>query len=186
MGVGVSAIRPEDAWTWFLEVLPALLGAAAIFLTHRRFPLTGFTWLVIAIHILILAVGGHYTYAKVPLFDWIRDTLGQSRNNYDKIGHFWQGFGPALVAREVLLFLVLCFALAVSAVYELIEWWVAALTGEAAEAFLGTQGDTWDTQKDMLTCGIGAAIALSFFGKAQDEAIRKVGYIPETQGDRTR
>jgi putative membrane protein len=193
MGVGVSAIHPEDPWTWFLEILPALIGAAAILFTHRRFPLTGFTWLVIAIHILILAVGGHYTYAKVPVFDWIRDTLGQSRNNYDKVGHFWQGFGPALVAREVLLrtsplrpgkwlfFLVLCFALAVSAVYELIEWWVAALTGEAAEAFLGTQGDVWDTQKDMFTCGIGAAVALIFFSKMQDRAIQKLGAAADAQ-----
>jgi putative membrane protein len=178
-----SGIAPHDSFTWFLEVLPGLIGIGALFVTRRSFPLTNLVYAVIAIHIVILAVGGHYTYAKVPLFDWLRDTFGQARNNYDKIGHFWQGFGPALVAREVLLrtsplrpskwltFLVLCFALAVSAIYELIEWWVAVGTGEAAEAFLGTQGDPWDTQKDMFTCGLGALAALFGFGRLHDRAL---------------
>jgi putative membrane protein len=180
-----SGIAPHDSFTWFLEVLPGLVGLCVLFATRRSFPLTQLVYTVIAIHIAILAVGGHYTYAKVPLFDWLRDALGQSRNNYDKVGHFWQGFGPALVAREVLLrtsplrpskwltFLVICFALAVSAVYELIEWWVAVGTGEAAEAFLGTQGDPWDTQKDMFTCGLGAVAALLGFSRVHDRALAR-------------
>lgn len=186
-----SAIAPHDRFTWFLEVLPGLLGLAALALTWQRFPLTDLVCSVIAIHVIILAVGGHYTYANVPLFDWVRDSFGQARNNYDKVGHFWQGFGPALVAREVLLrtsplrqgkwltFLLLCFALAVSAVYELVEWWVAISTGEAADAFLGTQGDPWDTQKDMFTCGIGALIALLGFSAWHDRQLYRAKLLTE-------
>lgn len=181
----LSGIGPKDRFTWFLEILPALMGLAAVFVTRRSFPLSDLVVVVIGIHVAILAVGGHYTYAEVPLFDLIRDQFGQARNNYDKVGHFWQGFGPTLVAREVLLrtsplrpgkwlaFLLVCFALAVSAVYELVEWWVAAATGEAADAFLGSQGDPWDTQKDMFTCGIGSVVAL-LFGGLHDQSLAQV------------
>jgi putative membrane protein len=135
---------------------------------------------------VILCVGGKYTYAEVPAFDWVAEVLGRTRNDYDKVGHFWQGFGPAIVAREVMLrtsplrpgkwlfFLVLCFALAVSAVYELIEWWVALLSDEAADAFLGTQGDVWDTQKDMFTCGLGATFALLGLSKLHDRELAEL------------
>jgi len=178
-----SAVGPYDQFTWLLEVLPGLIGLGVLGATYRSFPLTRLTYLLIAIHIVILCVGGHYTYAKVPAFDWVAEVLGRSRNDYDKVGHFWQGFGPAIVAREVILrtsplrpgkwlfFLVLCFALAVSAVYELIEWWVAVLSGEAADAFLGTQGDVWDTQKDMFTCGLGATLALVGLSSLHDRQL---------------
>jgi len=182
-----SGIGPHDQFTWLLEVLPGLIGLAVLGATSRSFPLTRLTYLLIAIHIVILCVGGHYTYAKVPAFDWIAEVLGRSRNDYDKVGHFWQGFGPAIVAREVLLrtsplrpgkwlfFLVLCFALAVSAAYELIEWWVAVLSGEGADAFLGTQGDVWDTQKDMFTCGLGATLALVGLSALHDRQLAELG-----------
>lgn len=181
-----SGIGPYDRLTWLLEVAPGLIGLAVLAATFRSFPLTRLTYLLIAIHIVILCVGGKYTYAKVPAFDWVAEVLGRARNDYDKVGHFWQGFGPAIVAREVILrtsplrpgkwlfFLVLCFALAVSAVYELIEWWVALLTGEAAESFLGTQGDVWDTQKDMFTCGIGATLALLGLAKVHDRQLAEL------------
>lgn len=181
-----SGIGPHDRFTWLLEILPGLIGLAVLGATSRSFPLTRLTYLLIAIHIVILCVGGHYTYAKVPAFDWIAEALGRSRNDYDKVGHFWQGFGPAIVAREVLLrtsplrpgkwlfFLVLCFALAVSAAYELIEWWVAVLSGEAADAFLGTQGDVWDTQKDMFTCGLGATLALALLSALHERQLAEI------------
>ena len=181
-----SGIGPFDRLTWLLEVAPGLIGLSVLALSYRRFPLTRLTYLLIAVHIVILCIGGHYTYAKVPAFDVLAEVLGRTRNDYDKVGHFWQGFGPAIVAREVILrtsplrpgkwlfFLVLCFALAVSAVYELIEWWVAALSGEAADAFLGTQGDVWDTQKDMLTCGLGATLALVGLSRLHDRQLREL------------
>src|SRR6187402_1433671 len=182
-----SGIGPFDRLTWLLEVAPGLIGLVVLAFSYQSFPLTRLTYLLIAVHVVILCVGGHYTYAKVPAFDWLAAELGRARNDYDKVGHFWQGFGPAVVAREVivrtsplrpgkwLFFLVLCFALAVSAVYELIEWWVAALSGEAADAFLGTQGDVWDTQKDMLTCGIGATLALVGLSKLHDRQLAELG-----------
>lgn len=181
-----SGVDPRDRVTWLLEVAPALLGLGVLVATYQRFPLTPLTYLLVAIHAVILCVGGKYTYAEVPAFDWIAEGLGRARNDYDKVGHFWQGFGPAIVAREVILrtsplrpskwlfFLVLCFAFAVSAVYELIEWWVAVLTGEAAEAFLGTQGDVWDTQKDMFTCGLGATVALVGLSGLQDRQLAEL------------
>ena len=147
-----SGIHPRDPFTWFLEVAPAMAGFVVIVATYRRFPLTPLVYTLILIHSLILMVGGHYTYAEVPLFDWIRDHFGMARNNYDKVGHLVQGFIPAMVTREVVVrlsvirgsawrgFFIVCFCLAVSAFYELIEWWVALLSGESAEAFLGTQG----------------------------------------------
>jgi putative membrane protein len=178
-----SGIEPRDRLTWLLEVAPALIGLGVLAATYRRFPLTRLTYVLIAIHAMILCIGGKYTYAEVPAFDWVAEVLGRTRNDYDKVGHFWQGFGPAIVAREVILrtsplrpgkwlfFLVLCFALAVSAVYELIEWWVALLSDEAADAFLGTQGDVWDTQKDMFTCGLGATCALLGLSKQHDREL---------------
>ncbi len=181
-----SAIHPKDQLTWFLEVLPALVGFVVLVLTRARFPLTGLTYLLILVHCIILMVGGHYTYAEVPLFDWIRDWLGLARNNYDKVGHLAQGFVPAIVAREILLrkevvagrgwlaFLIVCICLAISAFYELIEWWVAIFSEEAAEAFLGTQGYTWDTQSDMMYALVGAIVALVLLPRVHDRQLKRV------------
>jgi putative membrane protein len=181
-----SAISPEDYLIWFLEVLPALIGFVAIALTYKKFKLTSLTYALILIHCIILMVGGHYTYAKVPFFDWVKDFFELSRNNYDKVGHFAQGFIPAIIAREIFIrktvvntkrwmnFFVVCFCLALSAFYELIEWWVAELTGESAEAFLGTQGYMWDTQSDMALALLGAIIALLFMSKLHDNQLQKI------------
>jgi putative membrane protein len=181
-----SAIRPHDYFTWFLEVVPGVIAAAVLFATYKRFQFTNLVYALIAIHACILFVGGHYTYAEVPLFNWIRDTFHQSRNNYDKVGHFAQGFVPAMVAREILIrrkivakrgwvpFLVLSICLAISALYELFEWSMAEATGSAADAFLGSQGDPWDTQKDMLTCLIGAAAAILTLSRWHDRQIARV------------
>lgn len=175
-----SAIRPADYATWFLEVLPALLAAAVLWLTRRSFPLTRMTYLLILVHAVILMVGGHYTYAEVPAGEWVRELFDPPRNNYDKLGHIAQGFIPAIVAREVTIrlqvfdgaawrnFFIICFCLAVSAFYELIEWWVALLSDEAADAFLGTQGYAWDTQSDMFFALIGAVLALALLGRLHD------------------
>ena len=175
-----SAIGPKDRFTWFLEVLPALIGLSVLAATWRRFRLTPLAYLLILIHCVILMVGGHYTYAEVPLFDWLREMTGGARNNYDKLGHFAQGFVPAMIARELLLrlevvkgrrwmnFLVVCICLALSAFYELIEWWVALASGEGAEAFLGTQGYIWDTQSDMALALAGAILALALLGRLHD------------------
>lgn len=179
-----SAIDPKDRFTWFLEVTPALIALPLLAFTRRRFPLTPLAYVLILAHCIVLMVGGHYTYAEVPLFDWLRDSLGLARNNYDKLGHFAQGFVPAIIAREILIrfdvirgaawrnFFIVCFCLAVSAFYELIEWWVALASGEAAEAFLGTQGDVWDTQSDMAWALIGALLALALLGRAHDRQLR--------------
>jgi len=178
-----SAIAPHDQFTWFLEVLPALIALPLLIYTRHRFPLTGLAYSLILLHCVILMVGGHYTYAEVPLFDWIAQLSGSERNNYDKVGHLAQGFVPVMLAREVFIrmgvvkagawcqFLAVCFALALSAFYELIEWWVAALTGENAEAFLGTQGYVWDTQSDMAMALIGAITALILLSRYHDHAI---------------
>jgi len=181
-----SAINPKDYPTWVLEVAPAVIALVVLAATVRRFPLTPLVYLLILIHCVILMVGGHYTYAEVPAFDWIRDFFGQQRNNYDKLGHFAQGFIPAMVAREVLArnqvingkhwlsFLVLCFCLAVSAFYELIEWWVALTSQQGAEAFLGTQGYVWDTQSDMMFALIGATSALLILGRLHDQQLGRL------------
>lgn len=178
-----SALNPVDYFTWFLEVLPAIFGLVVLVVSYKKFPLTRLTYILILVHCIILMVGGHYTYAKVPLFDWIRDVFELERNNYDKIGHFAQGFIPAIVAREILIrkkvvnsarwlsFLVVCFCLAFSAFYELIEWWVAISTGESAEAFLGTQGYVWDTQSDMALALLGAVAALLFLCRYHDKQL---------------
>ena len=179
-----SAIHPKDRFTWFLEVLPALIGLAALALTWRRFPLTRLLYWLILAHCIILMIGGHYTYAEVPLFDWIRDHFHLQRNDYDKVGHFFQGFVPALIARELIVrldlvngrgwrnFFVICVVLALSAFYELIEWWVALASGDEAVAFLGTQGDPWDTQSDMFLALIGASLALMLLGRIHDRQLR--------------
>jgi putative membrane protein len=178
-----SGIAPYDRYTWALEVAPAIVAFAVLATTRRRAPLTGLVYGLVLLHCVVLMVGGHYTYARVPAFDWLRDTFDLSRNHYDRVGHFVQGFVPAMVAREVLLRAsplgrgpwltgyVFCFCLAVSASYELIEWWVALLSEEAAESFLGTQGDPFDTQSDMFLCAIGTLVALACLSRVQDRAL---------------
>ncbi|MBN2468174.1 MAG: DUF2238 domain-containing protein [Deltaproteobacteria bacterium] len=180
-----SAINPHDYYTWILEVLPALIGLLILAITYKSFPLTGLAYWLILIHCIILVVGGHYTYAQVPLFNWIRDAFDMGRNHYDKVGHFAQGFVPAIIAREILVrksplttgkwlfFIVVCICLAISAVYELIEWWVAVASGTAAEAFLGTQGYVWDTQSDMFLALLGALCSLLLLGRYHDCLIAK-------------
>ena len=181
-----SVIHPHDYFTWILEIFPAILALAALALTYRRFQFTTFVYTLIFLHACILFVGGHYTYAEVPLFNWIRDHFHLARNDYDRVGHFAQGFVPALVAREVLLrqkivlrrgwlfFIVLSICLAVSAAYELLEWRVAVASGTAADAFLGTQGDPWDTQEDMATAVVGALTALLLFSRWHDHFIERM------------
>ena len=178
-----SAINPEDYFTWALEVAPAILALVVLAITRKRFPLTDLAYILILVHCLILMVGGHYTYAKVPLFDWLRDVLEMQRNNYDKIGHFAQGFIPAIVAREIVIrknlingrgwtyFFVVCVCLAFSAFYELIEWWVALMSGESAEAFLGTQGYIWDTQSDMALALLGSITGLLMLSRIHDRQL---------------
>jgi len=184
-----SAINPADYFTWLLEVLPAIIGLLVLLATCRSFPLTRLVYTLILVHCIILMVGGHYTYAEVPLFDWVRDAFGLARNNYDKVGHFAQGFVPAMVAREILIrkqvvqvrswlnFLVVCFCLAFSAFYELIEWLVAVLSGGSAEAFLATQGYVWDTQSDMAFALAGAVAALLLLGSLHDRQLLGAGFI---------
>jgi putative membrane protein len=181
-----SVIRPADPYTWFLEVFPALVGLVVLLLTRRSFPLTGLAYVLVLVHCIILMVGGHYTYAEVPLFDWISDVFNLGRNNYDKLGHFAQGFVPAILAREILIrntvvngrgwlnFLVLCFCLALSACYEIIEWLVALLSAEAADSFLGTQGYVWDTQSDMGWALLGALLSLLVLGRYHDRQLQHV------------
>lgn len=178
-----SGIGPHDYFTWFLEVFPALIGVALLAASRARFPLTSMLYTVILVHSLVLMIGGHYTYAEVPLFNMLRDEFGLARNNYDKVGHFMQGFGPAILAREIYIrravirgrgwlnFLTVATCLAFSASYELLEWAVALGTGEAAEAFLGTQGYVWDTQSDMAYALVGAVCALALFGRWHDRLL---------------
>lgn len=180
-----SGLYPKDRLTWILEVFPALAGAVVLVLTYRSFRLTGLVYILILIHCVILMVGGHYTYAEVPLFDVLRELLGSSRNNYDKVGHFAQGFIPALIAREIIIrkevirgggwqfFFIVCFCLGFSAFYELIEWWVALASGENAEAFLGTQGYVWDTQSDMALALLGAVTGLLTLRGLHDRQLRR-------------
>ena len=180
----ISAINPKEYFTWFLEVTPAIIGFAILLITYKRFTFTNFTYGFILLHCIILFIGGHYTYAEVPLFDWIKDTFGQSRNNYDKVGHFMQGFVPAMIVRELFIrknvianhaffaFIVVSVCLAISAAYEWIEWGVSLCTGDGGDAFLGTQGYVWDTQSDMLFATIGAVVMVVFFSRLQDKALR--------------
>jgi putative membrane protein len=192
-----SAIDPTDRFTWILEVLPAVIGFLILALTYRRFPLTTLSYVLILIHCIILMIGGHYTYAEVPLFDWLRDAFDWQRNNYDKVGHFAQGFVPAILAREILIrqrvvngerwlfFLVVCFALALSAFYELIEWWVAEASGESAEAFLALQGYSWDTQSDMAYALVGAIAALLLLARLHDRQLARLASVMRPTGTAT-
>lgn len=184
--LGWSAWQPHDYPTWWLEVLPALIVLIVLVVTRKRFPLTSLAYCLILVHSVILMVGGHYTYAEVPVGDWVRDWTGGSRNNYDKLGHLAQGFIPAIVVREVLVrnavlavrawlpFIVVSICLAISAFYELIEWWVALTSEEAADSFLGTQGYVWDTQSDMFLALLGAMLALLIFSGIHDRQIGRL------------
>ncbi|MBT8092720.1 MAG: DUF2238 domain-containing protein [Gammaproteobacteria bacterium] len=185
-----SGVNPKDYVTWCLEVFPAVVGAIVLWLTRERFPLTPLVYGLILLHCVVLMVGGHYTYAEVPLGEWMREVFDGSRNNYDKIGHVAQGFIPVMVARELMIrldifnsaawrnFFLVCFCLAVSAFYELIEWWVALLSEEAADAFLGTQGYVWDTQSDMGWALFGAVAGLLLLGKLHDRQLAERDYLP--------
>ncbi len=184
-----SGIGPKDFPTWCLEVSPAVVGGAVLWLTRERFPLTSLSYVLILFHCVVLMVGGHYTYAEVPLGEWLRELTDGSRNNYDKLGHFVQGFIPAIVTRELMIrldvfnhvawrnFFIVCFCLAFSAFYELIEWWVALLSEEAADAFLGTQGYVWDTQSDMGWALFGAVLALVLLGQWHDRQLAEYGFV---------
>ena len=184
-GLIASAIRPHDYFTWILEVFPAILGFMVLVLTYKRFRFTNLTYVFILLHCYILFTGGHYTYAEVPLFNWLRDVLHQSRNNYDKVGHFFQGFVPAMIVRELFIrnkvvqgkgwsaFLTVCVCATISVFYEFLEWWVSVLSGSSGDSFLGTQGYVWDTQSDMLCAVIGATCMVILMGKWQDKAIGK-------------
>ena len=185
-----SGVEPKDYPTWALEVFPAVAGGIVLWFTRERFPLTTMVYVLILIHCVILMIGGHYTYAEVPLGEWVRELVDGTRNDYDKLGHFVQGFIPAMVARELVIrlgvfssvrwrdFFIVCFCLAFSAFYELIEWWVALLSDEAADAFLGTQGYVWDTQSDMGWALSGAVLALALLSKAHDAQLREQGFLP--------
>ena len=181
-----SAIQPKDRFTWWLEVAPVLIALPLMIATARRFPLTPLLYAAVAAHMIILMVGGHYTYAEMPLFNWLRDAFGLARNHYDRVGHLAQGFVPALAAREILLrktplkpgawlfVLVTCVCLAVSAAYELIEWGVAEASGDEAVAFLATQGDPWDTQKDMALALLGSVLAQLALARLQDRQLARL------------
>jgi putative membrane protein len=181
-----SGIGPKDRFTWFLEVAPVLIALPLLFLTYRAFPFTPLAYGLMAFFGIILMVGGHYTYAEMPLFNWLRDTFELSRNHYDRVGHVFQGFVPALVAREILLrrsplrpgkwlfFLVACVCLAISAFYEFIEWWVAVASGDDAVAFLATQGDVWDSQWDMFLALLGALSSQLLLGRLHDRQLSRL------------
>jgi putative membrane protein len=182
-----SAWHPKDLFTWFLEVVPVFIGSGVLLVLYPRFRFSRLVCWLLWAHAIVLMIGGHYTYAEVPLFNWIRDTFHLARNHYDRLGHFMQGFVPAMIAREVfvrkriiqgrgwLFFLVVCVCLAISAAYELFEWLTAVATGTKAEAFLGTQGDPWDTQWDMAMALIGALVALAGLHRIQDRSIERLG-----------
>ena len=181
-----SGINPKDQFTWVLEVFPAIIGFIVMSLSYKTFKLTPLVYTLILIHSIILMVGGHYTYAEVPLFDTIKELLNQDRNNYDKIGHLAQGFIPAIITREILIrkniipkvkwqnFFIICFCLAFSAFYEIIEWWVAILSKEDAESFLGTQGYIWDTQSDMALALFGSILALILLSKYHNKQLKSI------------
>lgn len=178
-----SGVKPYDRLTWFLEVVPAIVAGVMLVAVYPRFRFTNLIYTLILLHALMLLVGGHYTYAEMPWFNWLRDTYGLSRNYYDRVGHVFQGFVPALVSREILLrkspvqrgkwlfFIVICVVLAISAFYEILEWWVAVASGEAAIAFLATQGDVWDTQWDMFLALLGGVAALVAMSRWHDREL---------------
>ena len=187
LAVLASGVGPKDRATWWMEVAPVLIALPILWATRRRFPLTPLLYGLVAVHACVLSLGGHYTYAEVPLGFWVRDALGLARNHYDRLGHLMQGFVPALVAREVLLrtsplrpggwlfTLVASVALAISAIYEFVEWWAAVLLGQGADAFLGTQGDPWDTQWDMFMAFTGALLAQALLARLQDRQLLRLG-----------
>lgn len=191
-GIGLiwSGINPKDQFTWFLEVAPALIGGGLLLISYNSFRLTSLLYIFILMHCIILMVGGHYTYAEVPLFDSLKETFGLERNNYDKVGHFFQGFVPALLAREILLrknvvngkawlnLFIVSVCLAFSAFYELIEWGVAISTGDNAEAFLGTQGYVWDTQSDMALALMGAIASIIMLSGFHDAQLKNLTSLP--------
>lgn len=181
-----SAINPKDLLVWFLEVVPALIVGAILAITYKRFRLTNLLYFFILIHCMILMVGGRYTYAEVPLFDYLKEVFDSSRNNYDKVGHFMQGFTPALAMREVIIrkkiingdgwrsFLIVSSCLGFGAFYEILEWWVALAIGEDADKFLGTQGYIWDVQSDMFFALIGSIMAIWSVAKFHDKQIKEI------------
>lgn len=181
-----SAIKPHDYFTWFLEVIPALVGFGILAFTYKRFTFTPLVYWLIWLHMIVLMIGGHYTYAEVPLFEWLKPVFGWQRNNYDKVGHLMQGFVPVLIAREILIrkevvakkgwlpaILVLAI-LGTSAAYELVEWGVSVATGSVGDSFLGTQGDVWDTQSDMLMCLLGSIVSLLLLSRWHDSQIKEI------------
>ncbi len=183
IALAVSGWRPYDRITWLLEVAPVLIAIPILIATRGSYPLTTLLYLLIFVHALVLILGGAYTYARVPLGTWVQQAFDLARNPYDKLGHFMQGFVPAMVAREILIrgdyargrrmvaFLCICIALAISALYELVEWWAALALGQGADEFLGTQGDQWDTQSDMFMALIGAALALILLSGVHDRQL---------------
>ena len=182
----ISGVKPKDQLIWTLEVAPVMLAIPLLIITYKRFRLTTLLYRLLFIHSLILILGGHYTYAEVPLGQWVQQVFDLSRNHYDRLGHFAQGFVPAILTREILLrrsplsngkwlfFLVCCVCLSISACYEFIEWWAAVLGGESAEAFLGTQGDVWDTQWDMFIALTGAVLAQLSLVKIHDRNLKRI------------
>jgi putative membrane protein len=188
LAIGIAALawsawHPHDYFTWFLEVVPALVAGVVLIAIYPRFRFTSLLYGLILVHAIILMIGGHYTYAEMPLFSWLRDTFGLARNYYDRVGHFAQGFVPAMIAREILVrnhvvngrrwlaFIVCAIALAISACYEFFEWWVAVGSGTAADAFLATQGDVWDTQWDMFVALCGAIVAMATMQRVHDRQL---------------
>ena len=181
-----SAYKPHDYFTWFLEVLPALLAVAILAFTFKKFRFTNLVYFIVWLHCIVLMVGGKYTYAEVPLFNYFKEVFGIARNNYDKVGHFMQGFSPALIAREIFTrknvvngkwwtyFLAVAVPLAFSAFYEFIEWWISIASGSAGDSFLGTQGYIWDTQTDMFMCLVGSIAALLLLNGWQDRQMKNL------------
>lgn len=188
ISLAVSVINPKEVFTCFLEIIPAIIGVLILAFTFKKFRFTNFTYTLILVHCIILFIGGHYTYAEVPFFDYIKEIFHQSRNNYDKVGHFAQGLVPAMIIRELFIrknvvsnksffnFIIVSICLAISAAYEWIEWGVSIATGDGGDAFLGTQGYVWDTQSDMLFVTIGAITGLLLFSKIQDNEIIKANF----------
>lgn len=192
----LSGWQPYDRLTWLLEVLPTLIALPLLVVTRRRYPLSTLLYILITLHAFVLAGGGAFTYARVPAGFWVQEALGLARNPYDKLGHLAQGFVPALIAREILVrggyvrgrrmlaFLCVCIPLAISAFYELIEWWAALALGQGADEFLGTQGDQWDTQSDMFCALIGAVAALLLLARAHDRSLARLGFVPAASPSR--
>jgi putative membrane protein len=189
VGLIISAINPHDYFTWILEVFPAILGFLVLIFTYKKFKFSYLTYVMILLHCYVLFIGGHYTYAEVPAFNWLRDVFHQTRNNYDKVGHFTQGFVPAMITRELLIrlnvvkngrwlaFLTVCVCTTISVLYELLEWFVSVTSGQSGDSFLGTQGYIWDTQSDMLYAMIGAICMVVFISRIQDNVIKKMQVV---------